>query len=40
MTLAQSFYLFILPALIAVGALGGIAYVRSTTKRDHLHPGE
>lgn len=40
MTLAQSFYLFILPALIAIGALGGIAYVRSATKRDHLHPGE
>lgn len=40
MTFAQSFYLFILSAVIAIGALGGVAYVRATTKRDYLHPGE
>lgn len=39
MTFAESFYLFILPAMIAVGALGWIAYARSKG-RNHLHPGE
>lgn len=40
MTLAETFYLFILPAMIAVGALGWIAYARHADKHDHLHPGE
>lgn len=41
MTLAESFYLFILPAIIAVAALGGVAYIRATDKHDHrIHPGE
>jgi hypothetical protein len=39
MTFAQTFYLFILPALIAVGAFGWIAYDRSRASH-RLHPGE
>lgn len=39
MTFAQSFYLFILPSLIAVAGLGWIAYDRYD-KRNHPHPGE
>lgn len=41
MTVGTAFYLFILPALIAAGALGWIAYDRYVNRRgNHLHPGE
>lgn len=41
MTFAQAFYLFILPALIAAGALGWIAYERYISRNNHhMHPGE
>lgn len=36
----EIFFWYVFPLIVAAAAFGWVLYDRSTTKRDHLHPGE